>query len=75
LWRAGIGKSGECGGGDGRGGGRSGLDDLAGHYAKEASEVGAVLGDLAKKYWLMREGKENWFWGGGGRGAFRGLEK
>lgn len=34
--------------------GRSGLDDLAGRYAKEASEVGAVLGDLAGKYWLMR---------------------
>lgn len=36
-----------------------------GHYAKEVSEVGAVLGDLAKKYWLMRGGKGGLVLGGG----------
>ncbi len=45
--------------------GRSGLDDLAGRYAKEAGEVGAVLGDLAMKYWLMRGGKGGLVFGGG----------
>ncbi len=46
--------------------GRSGLDDLAGHYAKEAGEVGAVMGSLAKKYWLMRGGKGGLVLGEGG---------